>query len=116
MDTGYRIRTLGLKTGRCANYSNAGGIVTGGRFAGRGGVALSAGTRIHGDHHTDCGLMHDSEEDLRSGYRTARERRQWLRHFFYAFQTSRKRAPSVQSCARIRGAKEVAVRGLCLRW
>ena len=67
MDTRLSIRTLGLKTGDAHIIRNAGGIVT--EDALRSLVVshyLLGIEEIMVINHTDCGLMHTSEEELRT--------------------------------------------------
>src|SRR5579871_5560633 len=66
MDTRLSIRTLGLKTGDAHIIRNAGGIVTDDTLR-----SLLVSHYFLGSeefmviNHTDCGLMHASEEELR---------------------------------------------------
>src|ERR1700735_3288738 len=67
MDTRLSIRTLGLKTGDAHIIRNAGGIVT--EDALRSLVIshhLLGTEEIMVINHTDCGLMHTSEQELRT--------------------------------------------------
>jgi carbonic anhydrase len=67
MDTRLSIRTLGLKTGDAHIIRNAGGIVTDDSLR-----SLLVSHYVLGTeefmiiNHTDCGLMHTSEQDLRT--------------------------------------------------
>ena len=65
MDTRLSIRTLGLKTGDAHIIRNAGGIVTDDALRSLLVSHYLLGTEeIMVINHTDCGLMHTSEEDL----------------------------------------------------
>ena len=67
MDTRLSIRTLGLKTGDAHIIRNAGGIVTEDTLRSLVVSHYLLGTEeIMVINHTDCGLMHTSEEDMRS--------------------------------------------------
>src|SRR5215471_12628870 len=67
MDTRLSIRTLGLKTGDAHIIRNAGGIVTDDAMR-----SLLVSHYLLGTeefmiiNHTDCGLMHTTEQDLRN--------------------------------------------------
>jgi len=67
MDTRLSIRTLGLTTGDAHIIRNAGGIVTDDSLR---SLLIShyllETEEIMVINHTDCGLMHTSEEDLRT--------------------------------------------------
>ena len=66
MDTRLSIRTLGLKTGDAHVIRNAGGIVTEDTLRSLVVSHYLLGTEeIMVINHTDCGLMHTSEQDLR---------------------------------------------------
>src|ERR1700761_2266971 len=66
MDTRLSIRTLGLKTGDAHIIRNAGGIVTDDALRSLLVSHYLLGTEeIMVVNHTDCGLMHTSEEHLR---------------------------------------------------
>ncbi|HLJ87826.1 MAG TPA: carbonic anhydrase [Candidatus Angelobacter sp.] len=71
MDTRLSIRTLGLKTGDAHIIRNAGGIVTEDSVR-----SLIVSHHLLGTeefmviNHTDCGLMHTSELDLRAMIQT----------------------------------------------
>jgi carbonic anhydrase len=66
MDTRLSIRTLGLKTGDAHVIRNAGGIVTEDALRSLVVSHYLLGTEeIMVINHTDCGLMHTSEQDLR---------------------------------------------------
>jgi carbonic anhydrase len=66
MDTRLSIRTLGLKTGDAHIIRNAGGIVTDDALRSFLVSHYLLGTEeFMVINHTDCGLMHTSEQDLR---------------------------------------------------
>jgi carbonic anhydrase len=66
MDTRLSIRTLGLKTGAAHVIRNAGGIVPENTLRSLVVSHYLLGTEeIMVINHTDCGLMHTSEQDLR---------------------------------------------------
>jgi carbonic anhydrase len=66
MDTRLSIRTLGLKTGDAHIIRNAGGIVTDDAVRSLVVSHYLLGTEeIMVINHTDCGLMHTTEDDLR---------------------------------------------------
>src|SRR5215467_12516718 len=71
MDTRLSIRTLGLKTGDAHIIRNAGGIGT---------------EEIMVINHTDCGLMHTSEQDLRTRIQNRTGTAAIAPAFFFAFQ------------------------------
>src|SRR5437762_14161212 len=67
MDTRLSIRTLGLKTGDAHVIRNAVGIVTEDSFRSLVVSHYLLGTEeIMVINHTDCGLMHTTEQDLRT--------------------------------------------------
>lgn len=67
MDTRLSIRTLGLKTGDAHIIRNAGGIVTDDVVRSLVVSHYLLGTEeIMVINHTDCGLMHATEHDLRT--------------------------------------------------
>jgi carbonic anhydrase len=67
LDTRLSIRTLGLKTGDAHIIRNAGGIVTEDILRSLVVSHYLLGTEeIMVINHTDCGLMHTSEQDLRA--------------------------------------------------
>ncbi len=67
MDTRLSIRTLGLKTGDAHIIRNAGGIVTEDALRSLVVSHYLLGTKeIMVINHTDCGLMHTSEQDMRA--------------------------------------------------
>ena len=87
MDTRLSIRTLGLKTGDAHIIRNAGGIVTEDSLR---SLIIShhlLGTEaIMVINHTDCGLMHTSEQDLRTRIQNRTGTAAVSPAFFYAFQ------------------------------
>ncbi|HXM92829.1 MAG TPA: carbonic anhydrase [Candidatus Dormibacteraeota bacterium] len=67
MDTRLSIRTLGLKTGDAHIIRNAGGIVTEDTLRSLVVSHYLLGTEeIMVINHTDCGLMHTNEQELRT--------------------------------------------------
>jgi carbonic anhydrase len=87
MDTRLSIRTLGLKTGDAHIIRNAGGIVTEDSIR-----SLIVSHHLLGTeefmiiNHTDCGLMHTSEQDLRTRIQNRSGTAAISPAFFYAFQ------------------------------
>ena len=87
MDTRLSIRTLGLKTGDAHIIRNAGGIVTDDSLR-----SLLISHHLLGTeefmviNHTDCGLMHTSEQDLRTRIQNRAGTAAIAPAFFYAFQ------------------------------
>jgi carbonic anhydrase len=87
MDTRLSIRTLGLKTGDAHIIRNAGGIVTEDSLR-----SLIVSHHLLGTeefmviNHTDCGLMHTSEQDLRTRIQNRTGTAAVSPAFFYAFQ------------------------------
>jgi carbonic anhydrase len=70
MDTRLSIRTLGLKTGDAHIIRNAGGIVTEDALRSLIVSHYLLGTEeFMVINHTDCGLMHSTEQDLRARIR-----------------------------------------------
>jgi carbonic anhydrase len=87
MDTRLSIRTLGLKTGDAHIIRNAGGIVTDDTL--RSLVVshfLLGSQEIMVINHTDCGLMHSSEIDLRTRIQNLTGTAAVAPAFFYTFQ------------------------------
>jgi carbonic anhydrase len=87
MDTRLSIRTLGLQTGDAHIIRNAGGIVT--EDALRSLVVshhLLGTEEIMVINHTDCGLMHATEQDLRTRIQNRSGTAAVSPAFFYAFQ------------------------------
>src|ERR1700728_986874 len=67
MDTRLSIRTLGLKAGDAHIIRNAGGIVTDDSVRSLVVSHYLLGTQeFMVINHTDCGLMHTTEDDLRT--------------------------------------------------
>src|ERR1700752_613751 len=87
MDTRLSIRTLGLKTGDAHIIRNAGGIVTDDSLR-----SLLVSHYLLGTeefmiiNHTDCGLMHTSEQDLRTRIQNRAGTAAIAPAFFFAFQ------------------------------
>lgn len=87
MDTRLSIRTLGLKTGDAHIIRNAGGIVTDDSLR-----SLLVSHYLLGTeefmliNHTDCGLMHTTEQDLRNRIQNRAGTAAVAPAFFYAFQ------------------------------
>ena len=87
MDTRLSIRTLGLKTGDAHIIRNAGGIVTDDALRSLLVSHYLLGTEeIMVINHTDCGLMHTSEESLRKRILEATGTAAVAPALFYAFQ------------------------------
>jgi carbonic anhydrase len=87
MDTRLSIRTLGLRTGDAHIIRNAGGIVTDDTLR---SLVIShhlLGTEaIMVINHTDCGLMHTTEQDLRTRIQNRTGTAAVSPAIFYAFQ------------------------------
>ncbi|HWF37874.1 MAG TPA: carbonic anhydrase [Candidatus Acidoferrales bacterium] len=87
MDTRLSIRTLGLKTGDAHIIRNAGGIVTDDALRSLLVSHYLLGTEeIMVINHTDCGLMHTSEQDLRKRILDSTGTAAVAPALFYAFQ------------------------------
>ncbi len=87
MDTRLSIRTLGLSTGDAHIIRNAGGIVTEDSLRSLVVSHYLLGTQeIMVINHTDCGLMHTSEQDLRTRIQHRTGTAAVAPAFFYAFQ------------------------------
>ena len=87
MDTRLSIRTLGLKTGDAHIIRNAGGIVTDDSLRSLVVSHHLLGTEeIMVINHTDCGLMHASEEELRTRIQASTGTAAVSPSFFYAFK------------------------------
>jgi carbonic anhydrase len=87
MDTRLSIRTLGLKTGDAHIIRNAGGIVTDDSLRSLVVSHHLLGTEeIMVINHTDCGLMHAGEEELRTRIQTRTGTAAVAPSFFYAFK------------------------------
>ena len=87
MDTRLSIRTLGLKTGDAHIIRNAGGIVTDDSLR----SLLVSHYLLETQewmiiNHTDCGLMHTTEQDLRNRIQTRTGTAAIAPAFFFAFQ------------------------------
>src|SRR5882724_9868776 len=87
MDTRLSTRTLGLKEGDAHIIRNAGGIVTDDTLR-----SLVVSHHLLGTeefmiiNHTDCGLMHTTENDLRNQIQNRTGTAAVAPAFFYAFQ------------------------------
>jgi carbonic anhydrase len=87
MDTRLSIRTLGLKTGDAHIIRNAGGIVTDDSLRSLLVSHYLLGTEeFMVINHTDCGLMHTSEHELRTRIENRAGTAAIAPAFFYAFQ------------------------------
>jgi len=87
MDTRLSIRTLGLKTGDAHIIRNAGGIVTDDSLRSLLISHYLLGTEeFMVINHTDCGLMHATEQDLRARIQNRAGTAAIAPAFFYAFQ------------------------------
>ena len=87
MDTRLSIRTLGLKTGDAHIIRNAGGIVTDDSLRSLLVSHYLLGTEeFMVINHTDCGLMHTTEQDLRTRIQNRAGTAAIAPAFFYAFQ------------------------------
>ena len=87
MDTRLSIRTMGLSEGDAHIIRNAGGIVTDDTLRSLVISHYLLGTEeIMVINHTDCGLMHTSEQDLRARIQNRTGTAAVAPAFFYAFQ------------------------------
>src|SRR5271165_3215128 len=87
MDTRLSILTLGLKTGDAHIIRNAGGIVTDDTLRSLLISHYLLGTEeFMVINHTDCGLMHTTESDLRNRIQNRAGTAAVAPAFFYAFQ------------------------------
>lgn len=87
MDTRLSIRTMGLKTGDAHIIRNAGGIVTEDTLRSLVVSHYLLGTEeIMVINHTDCGLMHTSEQDLRTRIQNRTGTAAVSPAFFYCFE------------------------------
>src|SRR6202047_5330656 len=87
MDTRLSIRTLGLKTGDAHIIRNAGGIVTDDSLRSLLVSHYLLGTEeFMVINHTDCGLMHTTEQDLRTQIENSTGTAAVSPARFYAFQ------------------------------
>src|SRR5215471_12850731 len=105
MDTRLSIRTMGLKTGDAHIIRNAGGIVTDDTLRSFVISHYLLGTEeFMIINHTDCGLMHATEQELRTRIQNRAGTPLSLRHSFTLSKTWMKTcAISCRSCARIHG-------------
>jgi carbonic anhydrase len=114
MDTRLSIRTLGLKTGDAHIIRNAGGIVTEDSLRSLVVSHYLLGTEeIMVINHTDCGLMHTSEQELRMRVQNRAGTAAISPAFFYAFQNIEENVRHQLEKLRTHPwiPKEVAVRG-----
>lgn len=114
MDTRLSIRTLGLKTGDAHIIRNAGGIVTDDSLRSLLVSHYLLGTEeFMVINHTDCGLMHTTEQDLRTRIQNRAGTAAIAPAFFFAFQNIDENVR--QQLQKLRThpwiPKEVAVRG-----
>jgi carbonic anhydrase len=87
MDTRLSIRTLGLQTGDAHIIRNAGGIVTEDALRSLVVSHYLLGTEeFMVINHTDCGLMHATEEELRTRIQNRAGTAAVSPAFFHAFQ------------------------------
>lgn len=87
MDTRLSIITMGLKEGDAHIIRNAGGIVTDDALRSLLVSHYLLGTEeFMVINHTDCGLMHTSEQDLRTRIQNRAGTAAVAPAFFYAFQ------------------------------
>lgn len=87
MDTRLSIRTLGLRTGDAHIIRNAGGIVTDDSLRSLLVSHYLLGTEAFMIiNHTDCGLMHTTEQDLRTRIQNLAGTAAVAPAFFFAFQ------------------------------
>lgn len=87
MDTRLSIRTMGLKTGDAHIIRNAGGIVTDDSLRSLVISHYLLGTEeFMIINHTDCGLMHATEEELRTRIQNRTGTAAVAPAFFYAFK------------------------------
>ena len=114
MDTRLSIRTLGLKTGDAHIIRNAGGIVTDDSLR-----SLLVSHYLLGTeefiviNHTDCGLMHTTEQDLRTRIQNRAGVAAVAPAFFYAFANIEENVRHQLQKLRTHPwvPKEIAVRG-----
>jgi len=91
MDTRLSIRTLGLKTGDAHIIRNAGGIVTEDSLRSLVVSHYLLGTEeFMVINHTDCGLMHTTEQDLRTRIQNCSGTAAVAPAFFMPSKTSKK--------------------------
>jgi carbonic anhydrase len=87
MDTRLSIQTLGLRTADAHIIRNAGGIVTDDSLRSLLISHYLLGTEeFMVINHTDCGLMHTTEQDLRTRIQNRAGTAAIAPAFFYAFQ------------------------------
>jgi carbonic anhydrase len=87
MDSRFSIRTLGLKTGDAHIIRNAGGIVTDDSLRSLLVSHYLLGTEeFMVINHTDCGLMHTTEQDLRERIQNRAGTAAVAPAHFYTFQ------------------------------
>jgi carbonic anhydrase len=114
MDTRLSIRTLGLKTGDAHIIRNAGGIVTEDSLRSLVVSHYLLGTEeFMVINHTDCGLMHTTEQDLRVRIQNRSGIAAVAPAFFYTFQNIEENVRHQLQKLRTHPwiPKEVAVRG-----
>ena len=114
MDTRLSIRTLGLMTGDAHIIRNAGGIVTDDSLRSLLISHYLLDTQeIMVINHTDCGLMHTTEQDLRTRIQNRSGSAAVAPAFFYAFQNTDENVRHQLQKLRTHPwiPKEVAVRG-----
>ena len=87
MDTRLSIRTMGLKTGDAHIIRNAGGIVTDDSLRSLVISHYLLGTEeFMVINHTDCGLMHATEDEMRARIQNRTGTAAVAPAFFYAFK------------------------------
>jgi len=114
MDTRLSIRTLGLHTGDAHIIRNAGGIVTDDSLRSLLVSHYLLGTEeFMVINHTDCGLMHTTEENLRNMIQNRAGTSAVAPAFFYAFKNIEENVRHQLQKLRTHPwvPKEVAVRG-----
>ena len=114
MDTRLSIRTLGLQTGDAHIIRNAGGIVTDDSLRSLLVSHYLLGTEeFMVINHTDCGLMHTTEENLRTMIQNRSGTSAVAPAFFYAFKNIEENVRHQLQKLRTHPwvPKEVAVRG-----
>ncbi len=114
MDTRLSTRTLGLQEGEAHIIRNAGGIVTDDTLRSLIVSHYLLGTEeFMVINHTDCGLMHTTEHDLRTRIQNRAGTAAVAPAFFYAFQDVDENVR--HQLQKLRGhpwiPKEVVVRG-----
>src|SRR5258706_441854 len=119
MDTRLSTRTLGLKEGDAHIIRNAGGIVTDDTLRSLVVSHYLLGTEeFMVINHTDCGLMHTSEQDLRNRIQNHTGTAAVAPAFFYAFQNIEENVRHQLQKLRTHPwiPKNVAVRGFVNWW